>query len=113
MPSIAEQNDKFRKGVFFRPQPNGKMVVTRGIAALDTETVKAIFRAIVQFNDFDEGDGNNPYNENDFGAIEGIASEKVFWKIDYYSSPECEYGADNPASPNTYRLMTLMLASEY
>ena len=110
---IAEQNDSFRKAVFYRPQRNGKIVYTRGIASLPEETIKAIFRAIVQFNDFDEADGNNPYGENDFGAVEGIAGEKVFWKIDYYSSPACEYGAENPASPTTYRLLTLMLASEY
>ena len=113
MKTIAEQNDRFRKAVFYRPQRNGKIVYTQGIASLPEEKIKAIFRAIVQFNDFDEADGNNPYGENDFGAVDGIAPEKVFWKIDYYHSDACESGAEDAASPSTYRLMTIMLASEY
>ena len=111
MATTAARNDKFRRLVFFRRQRNGKLLLTQGITALDTEIVKAIFRAIANQTEFEPE--NNPYGENDFGAVEGIAPEKVFWKIDYYDSEACEYGTDDPASPSTYRVMTVMLASEY
>ena len=109
--SIAQQNDKFRKLVFYRPQPNGKLVYTQGIANLPPETIKAIFTAVVSQTTFDVE--NDPHGEHDFGAVDLPAVPKVFWKIDYYDSPVCEYGADDPASQTTYRVMTLMLADEY
>ena len=109
--SIAEINDRFRKAVFYRPQPNGKLVFTQGIAGLDDETLKDIFRAVARQTEFDTE--NDPHKEHDFGSVEIPNTPKVFWKIDYYDSKACEYGAENPASPTTYRLMTLMLADEY
>ena len=111
MQSIAEINDRFRKAVVYRPQANGKLVFTQGIAALDDESVKTIFRAVASQTEFDAD--NDPHKEHDFGSVEIPNTQKVFWKIDYYDSKACEYGAENPASPTTYRLITLMLASEY
>ena len=109
--TIAQQNDQFRKLVFYRPQPNGKLVFTQGIASLPEDSVKTIFRAVASQTKFNEG--NDPHKEHDFGSVEIPNTQKVFWKIDYYDSKACEYGAENPASPTTYRLMTLMLADEY
>ena len=109
--TIAQQNDKFRKLVFYRPQPNGKLVYTQGIAGLDDESIKSIFRVVASQTEFDAE--NDPHKEHDFGSVEIPNTPKVFWKIDYYDSKACEYGADDPASPSTYRIMTLMLASEY
>lgn len=110
MPSIAEINDRFRKAVFFRPQRNGRLVLTQGVTALDDEVLKAIALEILNQKVFDAD--NDPHGEHDFGSVE-YAGEKVFWKIDYYSSRACEYGAENPADPNTYRVLTVMLAEEY
>ena len=111
MQSIAEINDRFRKAVFFRPQPNGKLVFTQGIASLPEDSVKTIFRAVASQTKFDEG--NDPHSEHDFGAVDLPAVPKVFWKIDYYASRACEYGAEKPADSSTYRVMTIMLAEEY
>lgn len=109
--TIAEINDRFRKAVFYRPQPKGKAVVTRGIAALDEETKKRIFRAVANHTEFDAS--NDPHSEHDFGKVELPAVPKCFWKIDYYDSKACQYGADDPASPTTYRIIVIMFASEY
>jgi Protein of unknown function (DUF3768) len=38
---------------------------------------------------------------------------KIFWKIDYYSDAEMEYGAEDPASESTYRVLTVMFAEDY
>ena len=110
MPTIAEINDRFRKNVFFRPQRNGRLVLTQGVTTLDDETVKAIALEIINQTEFDAD--NDPHGEHDFGSVE-YAGEKVFWKIDYYNSSACEFGTENPADPSTYRVMTVMLAEEY
>ena len=111
MPSIAEINDKFRKAVFFRPQSKGRLVLTQGVTTLDDETLKAIALEILNQNEFDAD--NDPHGEHDFGAVDLPTAPKVFWKIDYYASRACQYGAENPADPSTYRVLTVMLAEEY
>jgi hypothetical protein len=55
---------------------------------------------------------NGPYDEHDFGAFDH-ASEKIFWKIDYYDA-DLTHGSENPADPIiTTRVLTVMLAEEY
>ena len=110
MPTIAEQNDQFRKAVFFKPQRNGRLMLTRGVADLPDETLKAIALAVINQTEFDAD--TDPHGEHDLGSVE-YAGVKAFWKIDYYVSPACEYGAENPADPSTYRVMTVMLAEDY
>ena len=109
--TIAEQNDRFRKVIFYRPQRNGRLVLTQGVASLPDENLKEVVRAIIGYDSFDEG--NDPYREHDFGSVEIGTAPKCFFKIDYYASPACEYGAPDPAAPSTYRIMTVMLAVEY
>ena len=111
MASIAEINDRFRKAVFLKPQRNGRLLLTPGVVDMPDKQLKSVATAIINYTDFD-GD-NDPYQEHDFGAVDIHGTPKVFWKIDYYSSPACEYGTDNPADPKTYRVLTVMLASEY
>ena len=108
--TIAEQNDRFRKAVFYRPQRNGRLILTPGVVDLPDETLQDVARAIIGYDSFDNG--NDPHQEHDFGVVE-FAGVKAFWKIDYYASRACQYGAENPASPSTYRIMTVMLAAEY
>ena len=110
MPTIAEINDKFRKAVFFKPQRNGRLMLTKGVAELPDGTLKAIALEVINQTEFDAD--NDPHGEHDFGSVE-YAGEKVFWKIDYYDSSACEFGTENPADPSTYRVMTVMLAEEY
>ena len=107
---IAQQNDRLRKNAWTRPQPNGKIVFTRAIADMAKINFLALAAAIIKFDNFNEG--NNPYGENDFGEVH-VCGERIFWKIDYYADSTCEWGAEDPADPSTYRIMTVMLASDY
>ncbi len=114
---IAAQNDKFRENFsmpFFnlRGTP-GMMVHMRGIAALPPETQLDIWQAVSNVKDSEEGD--DPHQEHDFGAVivQGI-DEKVFWKIDYYADVSCTFGSEDPSdSTRCFRVLTIMLASEY
>jgi hypothetical protein len=120
MPTTTEQiallNDKFRKHcmmpLFFTSDPvPGMMVRTRGVAALPPETQVEIMALVRDFHDFD-GD-NDPHGEHDFGACEHNG-QRIFWKIDYYSDRFCHWGAEHPEDPaQCFRVLTIMLASEY
>ncbi len=89
----------------------GMTVKTCGIDALPCATQQAIFQAVAAFSTFTED--NDPYGEHDFGCVE-IAGNKVFWKIDVYADSSCQWGAEHPADPaRSYRVLTVMLASEY
>jgi hypothetical protein len=113
---IADLNDQFRWRVgapAFGAGVPGLVVCTRGVAALPPEMQIAVWFAVRNFKDFSED--NDPRGERDFGAfeIEGVA-EKLFWKIDYYADRSCAFGADDPADmTRSFRVLTIMLASEY
>ena len=88
----------------------GDLVVTRGIAALGTETKAAIYAAVQTFDRFTTD--NDPHGEHDFGLIE-IAGERIMFKIDYYDS-SMTYLSPDPSDPQvTRRVLTILLASEY
>lgn len=57
---------------------------------------------------------DNFHGENDFGALTFMNS-RIFWKIDYYANDgKFESGSTKPWDGNeTYRVMTIMLASDY
>ena len=104
---IAELNDRLR--TTFNPAA-GRIMVTRGVGALPQEDQAKIFDLVKSFNDFSEGD--DPYGEHDFGAVEHNG-ERVFWKIDYYD-PTMQWGSADPSDPTlTVRVMTVMLANEH
>ena len=114
---IAALNDQFRYNFFvptFGPRPvPGHIVCTRGISALPPEIQIHIWSTVSDFNGFTEDD--DPYGEHDFGAItmDGVP-EKIFWKIDYYADKSCALGAEDPSDPaRSFRVLTIMLASEY
>jgi hypothetical protein len=113
---IAEQNDRFRDNFFvptFGPRPvPGHMVCTRGIAALPPETQIRIWGEVSKFNDFTEDD---IHGEHDFGVVRiDSVPEKIIWKIDCYADKSCTTGSEDPADPaQTFRVLTIMLASEY
>jgi hypothetical protein len=106
---IAALNDLCRTAMGIA----GLLVQTSGINALPAEVQSAIREKVETFDDFTED--NDPYGEHDFGAfnVAGV-SEKIFWKIDYYSDRSCSVCSENPADPaQSYRVLTIMLASEY
>ena len=109
--TIAKQNDSFRKRVLRHPHPNGKCHLTIGFNALEDLTKDRVFEMIRAKEEFDEG--NDPYGEHDFGAVEIVNVPKIFWKISYYENRNMKYGTSTPHRLNTYRVLTIMLAEEY
>ena len=89
---------------------DGKIVFTRGIAALALDDQAAILERVRTFEDF--APESDPYDEHDFGAFEH-AGHRVIWKIDYFDRDE-RFGSPDPADPRlTKRVVTIMLAGEY
>ncbi|MBT5303668.1 MAG: DUF3768 domain-containing protein [Candidatus Scalindua sp.] len=103
---IAELNDLCRKSMGV----TCSLVQTFGINALPEKDQSQIREKVELFNDFSEG--NDPYGEHDFGAIDHDG-EKIYWKIDYYD-PDMVHGSEDPSDPSqTARVLTIMLANEY
>ena len=59
----------------------GRIVVTRGIAGLDADTIVRILWAVVCFDAFTPD--NDPYAEHDCAILE-VDDIRVLWKIDTY-----------------------------
>ena len=113
---IATLNDLFRLNFFSRTfggrSVPGQIVCTIGISTLNAEAQMRIWAALSKFSDFTEDD---IYGEHGFGAfrVDG-AAEKILWKIDYYADRFCTLGSEDPADPaKSFRVLTIMLASEY
>ena len=92
--TIRELNDKLRHNIF-SPNKYGKVVLTNGVSDLSKEDLFELLCRVRDFNDFNEG--NDPYQEHDFGRVD-FKGVKYFFKIDYY--PHCH-------------ILTVMLAEEY
>lgn len=102
---IRALNDDLR-----RLRTGGRLVLTRGVAALGNPVVIQLLQAIAAFDAFSAD--NDPYDLHDFGAIE-IEGHRLFWKIDCYDK-QLEYGSPDPSDPEvTARVLTVMLAQEY
>jgi hypothetical protein len=103
---IRELNDETRRYL-----PDGRIVISCGIASLAAEDQAAILEGVRTFDEFSSQD--DPYGEHDFGAFER-AGHRVFWKIDYYDRDGEDYGSPDPSDPSkTHRVLTIMLAGEY
>ena len=102
----AALNDAFRQSF-----DGGRVMVTRGIAALHPFVQGDILFEVRRFNAFNEQ--NDPYGEHDFGALDVDGAGKVFWKIDYYAPDMCSGSADPASVALTSRVLTIMLAEEY
>ncbi len=104
---IRQLNDTFRTTL----SPTlGRIVCTAGVSESGTDFVSKCLAAVSTFDDFTSD--NDPHGEHDFGTFE-VDDEQCFWKIDYYADASLTYGADDPNSPSTVRVMTIMLAEEY
>lgn len=97
--------------------PKGRVYLAGGLAQASREKqMAAVQGATNPGQKFTKK--NDPYGEHDFGAATVVGSSsfeefKIFWKIDYYSDAEMEYGAEDPASESTYRVLTVMFAEDY
>lgn len=106
----------------FRSNPNGgeipgRCVITQGVAALSPEDQMKIVRKVQTFTDFDEE--NPPYDWHgmgdwhDFGSFDHNG-DTIFWKIDIFEDERMELGWEEAADPkDSYRVLTILLASEY
>jgi hypothetical protein len=104
--TIAELNDRFRKG----DRTLGKHMASARVNALTSEQQQELMRLVRVFDAFAEG--NDPYGEHDFGSIQ-FEDEKWFWKISYYDQ-NLEYLSEDPSDPDvTLRVLTIMHSSEY
>ena len=107
--AIASLNDAFRKCPFDRSL--GKTYMTSGVSALGPLFVARALSAVAAFDKFPAD--NDPYGEHDFGSF-NLDGEKLFWKIDYYSKADPNFGSEDPSDPlKTTRVLTIMLAGEY
>jgi Protein of unknown function (DUF3768) len=104
--TIAELNDRFRKG----ERKLGIERTTEMVEALSSEQQQELFRLVRMFDQFTEE--NDPHEEHDFAIIE-LDNENYFFKIDYYDV-DMEHGSEDPSDPTvTRRVMTIMHSSEY
>ncbi|MEI7606979.1 MAG: DUF3768 domain-containing protein [Rhodospirillaceae bacterium] len=102
---IRTLNDHFR-----RTGRGGRIMLTQGIQALGQKAVAEIIAKVRAFDQFNEG--NDPYQEHDFGKIIH-GHDVVFFKISYYDRA-MEFHSPDPANPAvTTRVMTVMTAEEY
>jgi hypothetical protein len=107
---IAALNDQFRQGGMNSRIP-GRMFATAGVSALPVEVQLLAWHRVASFNTFTPD--NDPYGEHDFGSF-GISGERFFWKIDYYADAAMDSGSEDPADPGQcFRVLAVMLASEY
>jgi hypothetical protein len=101
---IRGLNDAFRKSL------SRDVVITQGVAALESDVRAMVIRKVVTFDAFTPD--NDPHGEHDFGSF-NVAGQKFFWKIDYYDQ-QLQGGSDDPADEaKTRRVLTIMLAEEY
>ena len=108
--TIAAQNDLFRSSLGETPDLPGQIVLTQGVAALPPIEHIQVIRCVARFDTFNED--NDPHAEHDFGVFE-VRGNRYFWKIDLYAN-DLQHGPEDPTNPKeTYRILTVMTASEY
>ncbi len=114
---IAELNDALRSRaglpvIAGNGRLKGLIVITRGIVELPFDTQAEILAKVRGFDGFNED--CDPHGEHDFGAFEIESVGRIFFKLDYYSDENLEYGSEDPSDPDkSFRVLTIMLAEEY
>ncbi len=102
---IRALNDAFRTSFW-----GGRVMMTAGVAALETPVRNAVVEKIKAFDAFD--DDNDPWGEHDFVSVEQDG-QTFFAKIDYYDR-KLEAHSEDAADPKkTCRVLTVMLAEEH
>lgn len=102
---IRELNDQLRRnGV------GGRVLITRGVAALGSAGVCRVMAAVANFDNFTED--NDPWGEHDC-AVLTVENRRIIFKIDYYDLEQRFHSPDASDPAVTQRVMTVMLAEEY
>ena len=112
--TIAAQNDAFRRTILPSGQqksaPQGKIVMTQGISALEPVVQMELVQQVAAFEAFNVD--SDPHGWHEMGIIE-VADTKVWFKIDLYDT-KYQYGSPDPQDlAQTRRVLTLLLPSEY
>jgi uncharacterized protein DUF3768 len=102
---ICELNDQLRCKAL-----GGRIVITRGIAALDPDTIRRALTAVARFDDFT--DDNDPWGEHDC-AVLTVDGRRLIYKIDYYDRAMQCHSPDASDPAVTERVLTVMLSNEY
>ena len=102
---IAALNDQARRSF-----QGCRVLITRGIAELGDDAVRAILAQVRSYDQFTQD--NDPYGEHDFGSFR-CAGETIFWKFDYYDMDMGMHSPDPSDPAVTTRVLTVMLADEY
>ncbi len=118
---IARLNDEARAGSL----PTSRMVFTRALADLlagdsDDPAIRQVhlfqhqcaLRRLINETSIDPG--NDPHRTRDFGVVTYL-DRKIFWKVDVYENDGTfSWGAAKPwDAAASYRLVTIMLATDY
>src|SRR4051812_30452089 len=106
--ACALLNDALRRSLGVSRAIPGRVVMSRAVATLDGPQLIRVMRAVQTFNAFTPD--NDPYGEHDFAALD-VDDLRVNFKVDYYADAAMEFGADDPLA--SYRVLTIMLASDY
>lgn len=105
MERIRALNDSFRTTFV-----GGAVMLSEGVESLDEETRRRLLERVRDFNKFEEG--NDPFQEHDFGAID-LEGNRYLFKLDYYDR-KCRSHSPDPANPDvTTRILTVLKAEEY
>jgi uncharacterized protein DUF3768 len=113
---IAALNDRFRSRcgmMAVAEDVPGGFVFTQGINSLPPE--RKYRSGLPCAISATSPKGKIPMQNAIFGAftIDDVP-EKIFWKISYYADASCSGGAEDPSDPaRCFRILTIMLASEY
>ena len=102
---IRELNDQLRCKAI-----GGRIVITRGIQALDADDLRSVLLAVARFDDFSED--NDPWGEHDCATLT-VDGHRLIFKIDYYDCDLAYHSPDASDPAVTERVMTVMLAEEY
>lgn len=86
-------------------------MISGALAQEDSDLIHRV-REAVRNAEVATGDGNDPYEQHDFGSVE-VDNELYFWKIEYFNN-EMDAGSEDPSDVSqTKRLLTIMHASDY
>ena len=102
---IRELNDQLRCKAI-----GGRIVITRGIQALDADDLRAVLLAVARFDEFSED--NDPWGEHDCATLT-VAGRRVLFKVDYFDRDLAYHSPDASDPAVTERVLTVMLAEEY